>query len=224
MVIRGLPLIAGLAPIAGITLAYWIGVHSGPLPSCIPYLDGCTSISATGRYMPAALVFRAVMLPQSVVLVILWYFAARWLRDLSSSSKAPTTIILAGLVGAIALLIYVTFLGTKGPVYEFMRRIGIYFYFLGTAISQLTLGFALLRHAKRVRSASLKNIALIMLCLCGLPFVLGLLNLGLKSVLDDTDFIENQIEWISALLMQAYFVMLYVAWRVTRFSVIVRAG
>lgn len=105
-----------------------------------------------------------------------------------------------------------------------MRRIGIYFYFLGTAISQLTLGIALLRHAKRAPSASLKNIAIIMLCLCGLPFVLGLLNLGLKSVLDDTDFIENQIEWISALLMQAYFVMLYVAWRVTRFSVIVRAG
>ena len=48
-----------------------------------------------------------------------------------------------------------------------------------------------------------------MLLLCGLPFLLGILNLVLKSLLDDADPYENRIEWISALLMQAYFVVLY---------------
>ena len=49
MVIRYLPLVAAVVPIIGINLAYWIGVDNGTLPSCIPYVDGCTSISSTGR-------------------------------------------------------------------------------------------------------------------------------------------------------------------------------
>ncbi|MBU2677543.1 MAG: hypothetical protein KJP16_10690 [Gammaproteobacteria bacterium] len=41
----------------------------------------------------------------------------------------------------------------------------------------------------------------------------------MKSTLADADFAENQIEWIAAMLMQAYFVVLYFAWRATGFSV-----
>jgi ABC-type multidrug transport system permease subunit len=101
-----------------------------------------------------------------------------------------------------------------------MRRFGVYFYFLGTATAQLTLAIVLLEHAKRTAALSLKRIATVMLWLCGLPFALGILNLVLKAVLDDADFAENRIEWISALLMQCYFVVLYIAWRNTGFSVV----
>jgi hypothetical protein len=222
VLIRALPLLAGIAPVAGITLAYWVGVNNDVLPSCVPYVDGCTSISATGRYMPGSLLFRAVMLPQSVLLVVLWYLSAHWLRALEPSTRAAGAIMLAGLVGALSLVLYVTLLGTKAPFYEFMRRFGIYLYFLGTATAQLTLAVALLRHAKLKASESLKKSAVAMLWLCGLPFVLGVLNLVLKAVLDDADTAENRIEWISALLMQGYFVVLYVAWRHTGFSVLIR--
>ena len=73
MVIRGLLLVAALAPVIGVNLAYWIGVTHDNLPSCIPYIDGCTSISSTGRYPPGDRLFRAVMLPQAVLLD-LWKF------------------------------------------------------------------------------------------------------------------------------------------------------
>lgn len=222
MLIRWLPLLAGIAPVVGITLAYWLGVANDVLPSCNPYVDGCTSISATGRYMPGSLLFRAVMLPQSLLLAVVWYLTAHWLRAIAPSSKAVTAVMLSGFVGALCLVLYVTFLGTKAPFYEFMRRFGIYLYFLGTATAQLTLGIALLRHAKRSAARSLKRIAVAMLWLCGLPFGLGVLNLILKATLDDADMAENRIEWISALLMQAYFVALYLAWRGTGFSVAVR--
>lgn len=222
MLVRGLPLFAGIAPLTGITLAYWLGVRNDVLPSCIPYFDGCTSISATGRYMPGSLVFRAVMLPQSVVLVFVWYYVAHWLRNIAPSSKAQNAIIVSGCVGALALVLYVTLLGTKTPFYEFMRRFGIYFYFLGTATAQVVLAIALLRHIDRVKHPSLKNLAIAMLWLCALPFALGILNLILKAVLDNANFMENRIEWISALLMQAYFVVLYFAWRHTGFSVAVK--
>ncbi len=221
MLIRGLPLLAGIAPFVGITLAYWLGVTNDVLPACIPYLDGCTSISATGRYMPGSLLFRAVMLPQSLLLAVVWYLSAHWLRVIAPSTKAAGAIMLSGFIGALCLVLYVTFLGTKGPFYEFMRRFGIYLYFLGTATAQLTLAIALLGHAKRCAEKSLKRSAVAMLWLCGLPFGLGILNLVLKAVLDDADPAENRIEWISALLMQGYFVVLYLAWRHTGVSVVV---
>ncbi|MGI9234121.1 MAG: hypothetical protein ACR2RD_10865 [Woeseiaceae bacterium] len=219
MLIRVLPLVAGIAPFIGISLAYWLAIENAVLPECMPPLDGCVSISATGRYMPASLLFRAVMLPQSVVLVFVWYFAARWLQSLEPASKSTRLIIVAGIVGAAALILYVTFLGTKGPVYEFMRRFGIYLYFLGTASAQLALAVALLRHARHHDVQRLKRTALAMLWLCGLPFALGILNLVLKSALDNADFSENRIEWIAGILMQAYFVVTYFAWRQTGFSV-----
>lgn len=221
MLIRVLPLVAGIAPVVGVSLAYWLAIESAALPACMPPLDGCVSISATGRYMPANLLFRAVMLPQSMLLVVVWYFAARWLRSLAPTGKSHRSIVVAGVIGAIALILYVTFLGTKGPIYEFMRRFGIYIYFLGTASAQLMLAVALLRHAKQHSLQHLIRIASAMLWLCGLPFALGVLNLVLKSVLDNADFAENRIEWIAAILMQAYFVATYFAWRDTGFSIAV---
>lgn len=223
MLLRGLPLFAGVAPLVAINLAYWIGVNNDVLPSCIPYLDGCTSVSATGRYMPGSLVFRAVMLPQSIILVFVWFFSALWLRQVAPSSKAPGAIALSGLLGALALVVYVTMLGTKTPLYEFMRRFGIYFYFLGTATAQVALAVALYGHAKRTAALSLKRISTTMLWLCGLPFLLGVVNFVLKAILDNADYSENRIEWISALLMQFYFIVLYFAWRNTGFSVTVDA-
>lgn len=222
MLIRSLPLVAGIAPVVGIFLSYWLGVRSGVLPQCMPFLDGCVSISATGRYMPASLLFHAVMLPQSALLLFVWYFSAHWLRSIAPDSRAAMTISSAGFIGAVALILYVTFLGTTAPFYEFMRRFGIYFYFLGTATAQLTLAIALLGHVKRTGALQLNRFAIGMLWLCGLPFALGVLNLVLKSVLDDADSAENRIEWISALLMQGYFVVLFLAWRETEFSVAVR--
>lgn len=219
---RVLPLYAGLAPFVAITLAYWLGVRHGLLPACNPYIDGCTSISSTGRHMPGSLLFRAVMLPQAVVLALLWYFAASWLDALSPAKRSARLVLVSGLLGALALVLYVTFLGTKAPFYELMRRFGIYFYFLGTIVAQVALAIALRRHVQRHGAPALKRSARVMLWLCSLPFALGVLNLVLKATLDDPDFVENRIEWIVSLMMQAYFVVLWAAWRNSGFSVSVR--
>lgn len=222
MLFRVLPLYAGLAPFIAITLAYWLGVRHGVLPSCIPYLDGCTSISATGRYMPGSLLFRAVMLPQAIVLALLWYFAALWIDALSPARRSARMVLIWGLLGALALILYVTFLGTKAPFYELMRRFGIYLYFLGTIVAQVSLALALRRHVLRHDAPALERSAQAMLWLCGLPFALGLLNLVLKATLAEPDFVENRIEWIVSLMMQAYFVVLWAAWRKSGYSISVR--
>ena len=217
---RLLPLLAGLMPFTAMCGAFLIGVAYDALPTCNPFLDGCVSISATGRKPPGSFLFRAIMLPYSLVLVFLWYYAVLWLRSLDSNLRKSGTsaILISGVIGALALITYVTFLGTKEPIYEFMRRTGIYFGFVGTGLAQLFLSLTLLRLAKRVPRFELLGKARVLLGLsCGL-FGLGVLNSVLKAILADPDAVENQIEWIAALGMQVHFVLLYRVWRATGFA------
>ena len=43
-------LVTAVAPIVFIHLTYLISAAQGYVPWCIPYIDSCTSISATGRH------------------------------------------------------------------------------------------------------------------------------------------------------------------------------
>jgi len=222
MLIRLLPLLAGLVPLAAVSGAFWIGVANEVLPSsCIPFLDGCVSISATGRKPPGSFLFRAVMLPQSVLLVVVWHFSVLWLRSLDPALRKSTivAIMVSGITGAIAMIIYVTFLGTKEPIYEFMRRIGIYFGFLGAGVAQIIIAVALNRIAKSLPYARLMQVARVMSAMWLTVISLGILNVVLRAILEDTDQWENRIEWSVFIVMQCYFVALYHAWRVTGFAV-----
>lgn len=214
MVIRSLLLITALGPIIGVNLSYWIGANADVLPSCFPYIDGCTSISSAGRYPPGDRLFRAVMLPQAALLAVTWYFAVLWLRSLLPTSKAGNAVLFFGLLGAAALVLYVSYLGTKEPFYELMRRFGIYLYFIGTVFAQLILTLALNRSAWRHA----------MLWAVAIPWVLGILNFVQKSLRTNPDMMENTIEWIVSLIMQLWFLLLYVGWRKTGFRVSVQTG
>lgn len=225
MLLRLLPLIAGAVPLAAVFGAFWIGVVNEVLPFCIPLIDGCVSISATGRRPPGSFLFRAVMMPQSMLLLIVWFFSILWLRSLEPRLQRSTSVAIlsSGVVGSLALIVYVTFLGTKEPVYEFMRRIGIYFAFLGGGVAQILIAIALHRISKSSSLDRLLNTARIMLVLCSIPLSLGILNVILKSILDDPGHIENRIEWIVFVVMQCYFFVLYDAWRYTGFTASVSA-
>ena len=214
MVIRGLLLVTALGPVIGLNLAYWIGVTHDNLPSCIPYIDGCTSISATGRYPPGDRLFRAVMLPQAVFLAMTWYFTALWLRVVRpEATRAATTALIAGLLGALALIIYVSYLASNDPFYEFMRRYGIYLYFIGTVVAQIAVSAAM--QPSRLRQ--------VMRAMMVTPFVLGLYNFIQKEFFSDLGSVENRIEWIVALIMQIWFLALLVAWRRSGFELLARA-
>ena len=219
MLIRWLPLFIGLVPLIGVHVAYLIAVDYGYLQLCLPYLEGCTSISGTGRYPPASFLFKAVEMAMAVALPVFWYFSVKWLRALNPGwhGHAVWSIFLSGLIGALALIVYVTFLGTKEPFYEFMRRFGIYFYFLGTALAQLFLAVSFRGIARGLPDRELSRLAMAMLVLCLMPFALGILNLVQKSVFpyEVADRLENSIEWVASLVMQAYFLVVFLAWRRT---------
>ncbi len=217
--LQWLPFLTGLLPLIAMFGAFAIGVSYDVLPDCNPIIDGCRSISATGRRPPGSFLFRAIMLPQGILLGFVWYLSVLWLRKLEPAPRNATCafILVAGIVNVVALIVYVTFLGTTEPIYEFMQRTGIYFGFLGMAVAQLMIAFALLH-------TQLKPLAQAMLLIGVVVVLLGLLNLVLKSVLVDADPAENRIEWIASILLQAWFFILFTAWRRTDadFSVRIR--
>ncbi len=203
MLIRALPLIAGFLPLVGIHAALWLSMDAGTIPSCNPYFDGCTSISATGRYMPGAMPFRAGLMPQAAFLIVLWWFVGAWLRNTTGSDRYSHFIWGSGLIGAVALVVYVTFLGTTLPFYEFMRYVGIYFYFLGIGLAQLLTSLAM-------KPSRMRNI---MLAIVLAPWLFGIANLVQKALITTPNNIENRVEWVASLMMQLWFIALYRAWR-----------
>lgn len=221
MLPRLTPLLAGIGPLLAAYLSFWIGVNAEVLPACIPFIDGCASISATGRKPPGSFLFRALMFPQTVLLVFTWVFAVRWLRALDSGVKPSLLagIRIAGIAGALALLLYLTFLGTREPFYEFMRRFGIYFAFVGMVLAEILIAIALLRMRRILVDPHLKRMTQAMLALCLAPFIAGIVNFYLKATLADPDPAENVIEWISATLMQLNLIVMYFMWRRTGFDV-----
>jgi len=218
-VLRWLPFIAGVLPLIAMFGAFALGIAYEVLPNCNPLIDGCCSISATGRQPPGSYLFRAIMLPQGILLGFVWYLSVLWLRKLEPTPTNTTCLIIlvAGVVNVVALIMYVTFLGTTEPIYEFMRRTGIYFGFLGMAVAQLTIAIVLLRTRLRPLGQAMLSIGL---AVCAL----GVLNLALRSVLADPDPAENRIEWIATILMQAWYFLLFIAWRRTGVEFSVRVG
>jgi hypothetical protein len=222
MLIRLLPLLTGFAPIFAAHVSYLIAIRAGVLPACMPYIAGCTSISATGRYPPSSFLFKSVMMPESILMAAYWLFSVAWLRALERTAgrraDGGTMVGVFGVAGALFLIVYVTFLGTEGPVYDFMRRYGVYLYFLFTVIAQLLLAAKILSVSSVLQIPLVVRITKYQLGLALVPFALGVLNLVLKATLDDAVASERIIEWMFALLMHGYFLLSYFSWRATGFG------
>ncbi|MEX2494937.1 MAG: hypothetical protein WD448_02555 [Woeseia sp.] len=221
--LRILPLLAGLIPLVAVSTSYWIAIHTAGIPSCNPFLDGCTSVSATGRHPPASYLFKGTMLPQSIILCCYWLFNVAWLRATAvaagQSPRGASVVGTFGVTGSLFLIIYVTFLGTEAPFYEFMRRYGVYLYFLLSVIAQILLASKILPLAHQLRLPRLIALTRLQLLLGWFPFALGALNLLLKAILEDSGPAENRIEWIFALQMQLYFLVTFFSWQETRFRI-----
>lgn len=226
MILRVLPLVVGLVPIVTVLTCYWIAIDAAGLPVCNPFLDGCTSVSATGRHPPASYLFKATMLPQSILLATYWVFNVAWLRSLQRSANVAgysgPTVGIIGVTGSLFLILYVTFLGSEQPFYEFMRRYGVYMYFALNVFAQLILAYKVLPLAREWPRTRLLSLVRAQLVLAWVPFALGVLNLILKAVLEESRPAENRIEWTFAVLMQVYFLITWFCWRETRFAVSAR--
>lgn len=189
---RTLLVITGLLPIAAVHLCYVVAASEGHVPWCIPYVDSCTSISATGRHGSAFWLFKLTMLPYALCLMVWWWQGHHLL--IRNDAREPA-ILITGLIGATFLVVYVLALGAVGDTFQLTRRVGIVVYFTFTYL-------ALLLFAHRwLTVSSVSRWRHVPVLLLSLILGIGLLTVVLGFLYEDYDDIEDAFEWVVALLI-----------------------
>lgn len=153
------------------------------------------------------------MIPVATALAAVWWLAGQWLIRAGEEGKvARRAMVVIGSIGALALVLYATFLGTNGPTYDLLRRYGATVFFGFTALSEMLLTAGLERLRRSGRSVTGAGTKRAMLVLVAVMLALGLADIPV-SHLAATDGPENAIEWTFALIMMLWFAFLAAGWR-----------
>lgn len=206
------PLLCAALPLAATWIAFALSVQGGHIEACNPFWDGCTSISRAARHGLGNAVFRALVLPAAMLQVLLWWLLRHWLRG---QGRDPGAVLSAlGLVAGAFLVLYATFLGTEGAIYQLLRRYGVTVYFAATYLALLLA----LRHLHRPPADALYRpllgIALAMLAL-GIASTLATAMVAAEAM---RDRIENVLEWQLGVWLTAMFVLVAWRWRAKRLA------
>ncbi len=198
-----LPLLIALLFLIAAHVAYLLSIQGGHVPVCVPYVDGCVSISRAARHGAGNHLFRLLVMPCAVLHALTWLLAWRWLHG-------GRAMVVLGVASAIALAVYATFLGTEGEAYRFLRRYGVVVYFGFGYLAQLVL----MRRASR-RAALPSRTLHAMGVLCAAMLALGIANVltgALVEAPDAKDRWENVFEWWLGLLMVGWYAVLALGW------------
>ncbi len=200
-----LPLVAGHA-------AYLISASLEAVPWCLPHLEGCTSISRAARSTGAAtFVYKALLLPYSAVLVLFWWQAGRWLREVAPARRRTQFALLPiGVVAGLATALYTAALGIDGEVIQWIRRYAINVGFGSIILAQLLLTAAIAREP-RVPQTLRRT----MVGICAAMLTLGVASIPLQFLTGSHGEALNAIEWNYAVLMACFFPVAGAAWRRT---------
>ncbi len=209
-----IPLAAGLLPIIGIHTAYVISAWEGFVPWCFPYIDSCSSISATGRHGIAYFLFKGTMIPSAGLLIIYWLLTSRWLAHLGDRSRYNTIIPAIGVIGALFLVVYVVALGAAGDDFRLQRRIGVIVYFTFTYLAQLMLVWRL----GTTGSVKVEPTRTLLMVISYLLLATGLLTLLLDAIIDNYNDYDDAFEWVLALFIHIYFLVSWKSWQDTGFN------
>lgn len=204
---KAIPLLIGTCPLLIFHLTHYLSASQGYVPWCVPYWEGCTSISATGRQGSAFVVFKITMLPVAVLLWLYWRGAWNRLCRTTGWTAPRPWFMQLGLPATVFLMVYTIALGISGDVFQLTRRIGITGYFGLTFLSQLMFTRELVRLGLGGRPRhGLTAICLVILLTALVSFYL---DLRLENYAD----YEDSFEWSVTLMLQMFFLLSWWVWR-----------
>lgn len=210
-------LACAVLPFVAVHIAYLLAAQHGFVDWCNPYLDSCTSISATGRRPPASFVFKGVMLPSAMIIAVYWWLQWRWLTQFTTQHRRAAWMLGLGVIASLGLVLYVVVLGEVGDWLRLQRRIGTILFFSFTFLAQLLLAACLSRYGADGQSPRTRRLVTIgrwMLRICVLMLALGIFSVIIQSISEDWhDAIEDALEWQLALLLQLNFLLGAWQWR-----------
>jgi len=210
-----LALLAALLPAAASISAAWLSMRWGLVESCNPFVEGCVSVSRAARSEPPVHLFRALMLPGATLQGLVWWCAAAWLARELGPRASLRWLAGLGVMAALALVLYATFLGTEGQVYRWLRQYGTVVYFGFTCICLLLAGGAVQKLAAAGRLHLPRALEYAMLALAGTLVALGIGNAIVAALFEDTikARVENVTEWWGSLLFVLGFAALAAMWK-----------
>lgn len=210
---HGLAWWAGVVPVLATIAAYAVNGWIEPVAladayRCLPWTDGCVTVSRAVRSGPGLPLFRALLLPTAVAAALAWWLTARWLMLARHAAPVRAAVVgVMGALGAVFLVLYVGWLGVDGPWPGWLRRYGVTVYFGLTALAQLLLLWAL--WPPRNHGAGLSGPLRWLGACVAVEWLGGVLSVGKRLLLADPalmDRVENLIEWWFALAVSAGFV------------------
>ena len=200
--------------------AWWISVAHDYIPYCNPFVDGCVSISRAARHGLGNHLFRALMLPAATLQGLTWLLCAAWLGNLGASGRSLRWLPWLGILAAVFLVLYGTFLGTEGETYRWLRRYGTIVYFGFTYVCIL-IATGHIEHLVRRGALSVPaRMDLMLIILAGLTMLVAIAHVFVAPMLEEQlkDRVENVVEWVIGLSFTLFFLALACLWRHARLS------
>lgn len=202
-------LLAGLLPIGVVHLAFAINIADG-LAGCVPYWEGCLSVSRGVRSGPGLWWFKALAIPSMVLMWLSWSAVRVAATAAGFEGRRVPWLVALGRIGAVFFLVYALWLGTDGEVYRWLRRYGVVFYFGLTGLAHLLLLAAWPRVGRA--AWAYRGYAFTVF----LTWATGVASAFKRKLIDDPQFldrVENALEWHFALYLSLSFAALAIAWR-----------
>ena len=210
MKIKNLSLIIFFIPTITVILSYIISLNHNLVPSCIPNIDGCTSISRTGRYFPVNIFFKTLMFSSGFLTLLYWYKNYTFFKIPNKINLINIAYIM-GIISIIFLFLYLIFLG-ESNYYKFFKKIGIFIYILFSIISELLLSLIYFKNLKNksfnnsfIKFKLVLSIVMVILAIVLFPFMV----MKIENVAN----LRNSVSWNYFLLIQINFLFTFLIWK-----------
>jgi len=205
-----LSIICFIFPIITVLISYYISIKYNLVESCIPNIEGCTSISRVGRYEPVKNFFKPMMYLYCTFLFFYWFYFFKELKKLYIENKFLYSV---AMLSIFFLILYVTFLG-ESNIYSFFKKIGIYIYILFIVLSQFLTSILLNKNITKIKHLFFLKYLKIKYYLSSFLIISGLILLPILIIkIDNLPGIKNIISWNYFLVVQTYFFIVFLSLR-----------
>lgn len=203
-----LALAVAVLPFVTFNISYLIAVSQAHVPLCFTYLEGCTSVSSTGRQAPEMWFFKPGVLALALFLALHWHHSAELLSSQGVSAARARGLRTIALISVMALTIYAVTLGLPDEQFGTLRRIGTHGFAFSSWIIQIV--FVFLYRPFRIDATQR-----LFRWLTAAAF--GLLLVGIASEVAKMSGLprkptNNIAAWNAFLLLSAYYLVLARIW------------
>ncbi len=209
--IKNLSIIIFFISIFTVSLSYFFSLYLNFVPKCFPPIDGCTSISRTGRYFPVNYFFKFFLFLNGFLIIFYWLKNYYLLKNNKNQLLINYSVIF-GILSIFFFFLYLIFLGENG-YYKFFRKVGIFIYLIFSILSELMLSiiYFLIKNNNKlfniffIKMKFLLSIFIFISGICLFPFmVMKIENVG---------EIRNIISWNFFFLIQLNVFLTSLIWK-----------